>query len=653
MISLPNTWSKIILIICLSAILNLAVVIPVAQAYLVPVNDIPKNAGDIVWRTIRTLWHIVDSNARLVTAISTAWEKTREIRRAALNYALQITLTVLLNMITNDIVNWIKYGTTPRFITEGPWAYLKKAADNALGYFIDEYLNAGYLCEPFALNLKIALANPPTFQERAACTLSDMGRNLHNFFSDFRHGGWREWSHLVDNNFYSSYITTEEELAALEAKTSEENKQDIEAGKGFLSMKSCRWFDANGQQVQDWKPMAGRGFPKPPSECKDGNVPLPCQYECRTETPSSVISSMTNKVINEPIDRLSRAIANLIGDNPYKVYLITIADAIIWRAMHEVGGLFHGTSGKYDSLNVKYSTSTSTTPEWDNDFNPSQISSSTQNINSNLGEDASEIQGIIHELDSLESNIQSNIQNASNSDYLGILNQNLGLERQISNLYNYLSSEVTQIKAEENNCSSTPYASFRELPDWTNNISYWQKWIDGKIIADGQVQENLQKILDAIPPAQGALEKFQQDFDSYDEAASKCQTMQCLSDPDIAEKKHSAEEKRGIALGKINNILTLAGENVGENKVSSLSKADPPLQRIIKNIGDLSFNEKTRQGSKIAPDSPEAAHPNNDGTGSWSGTLYGLLDGSDITSKKTELDGILDQVRIICSQTPV
>ena len=653
MFYLGKLWPKIILGICLAAVLNLAVLVPISQAaYLV--KDIKteiatnlKNGFDTVWKAIQTAWHIVDAHWRAATAMVSLWNKHHKILGEILNYALQITLTLLLNMITNDIVNWIRYGTSPRFITEGPWAYLKKAANNALGYFISQYLGAGYLCEPFALDLKIVYSSPQIFEEQpeSGCTLSDMGRNLKSFLGDFRNGGWKEWIHLVDNNEYDAFISADEQLKDLEKKVEENNKQDFELGKGFLSMKSCRWFDGAGHTVQDWKVMLGRGFPKMPKECqkdssarKQGKVVGICRYECRTETPSSVISSMANKVINEPIDRLSRSIANLIGNNPYKAYIMAIANAIIWRAMHEVGGLLFGGNPENDNSSVN----------WRND---KSFNASTLDKISNV--DMAECSRMKAEIFSSKETLKrlSTLKGTDLKMYQTRVRLNKKIENQIDNLYNSLIQETndvsTTISNIKNGCLPPTNTSYKPLPPWTSDIPSWKTCLENKMKQVGSNQSLVQGIEGDISTATSNIQKFQSAEEKYESAYKKACSKnklptdslcspKCNSDPDAAEAFKKAVTAYQTALGSVNTVLN----DLGEGSVSSFDEANTALSDATNKTASAANSQNSQQGNILDVDNPPA-HPMSDGC--WSGTLYGQLQGSDITGKEEELARIRDE----------
>ena len=653
MFYLSKLWPKIILGVCLAAVLNLAVLVPISQAASpIIVSDIEtelatnlKNVFDIVWKVVQTAWHVVDAHWRAATAMVSLWSKQHKILGEILNYALQITLTLLLRMITNDIVNWIKYGTSPRFITEGPWAYLKKAANNALGYFISQYLGADYLCKPFALDLKIIYSSPQIFEEQpeSGCTLSDMGRNLKSFLGDFRNGGWKEWIHLVDNNEYDAFISADEQLKDLEKKVEENNKQDFELGKGFLSMKSCRWFDGAGHTVQDWKVMRGRGFPKMPKECQansserqNGKVVGICRYECRTETPSSVISSMTNKVINEPIDRLSRSIANLIGNNPYKAYIMAIADAIIWRAMHEVGGLLFGgkPGNNYHSVH------------WQSGFDATTTLGGINNINMiKCSHMKAEISSSKETLKGL-----STLKNTDLKMYQTRVGLNKKIEKQIDNLYISLIQETndvsTTISNIENGCLPPTNKKYESLPPWTSDIPSWQACLRNKMNQANLNQSTGQGIEGDISTATSNIQKFQLDEKAYESAYKKACSKnklptdssclpQCNSDPGAARAFSMASTTYQMAIGSINKVLN----DLGEGNVSSFNEANTALSDATDKIASAANSQDSKQGNILDVDNPPAK-PMSDGC--WSGTLYGQLQGSNITSKKKELDKIRD-----------
>jgi hypothetical protein len=232
---------------------------------------------------------------------------------------------MLLNMLVNDIVKWIQGGGKPRFVTD--WqGFLKTAADKAIGQVIEKY--AKFLCKPFSLQLQIALARVPTFDETAKCTLSDVIKNIENFYNDFASGGWKTWIKITEpqNNIYGAYLLALDERYGIEADAREIAKNEAVSGQGFLGDKICREIDEGGQitysDTDGWKE----------DEIPEG---AKCT-KWETRTPGKIAGDAISQAVN--ID-----IPELISAKEFAEYASAIVNAAINRVARE--GIAHLTAG--------------------------------------------------------------------------------------------------------------------------------------------------------------------------------------------------------------------------------------------------------------------------------------------------------------------
>jgi hypothetical protein len=252
-----------------------------------------------------------------VTAWATSWGVTDTMIKDALKFAWNRLRRMLLNMLVNDIVKWIQGGGKPRFVTD--WqGFLKKAADKAVGQVIEKY--AQFLCGPFSLQLQIALARVPTFDETAKCTLSDVIKNIENFYNDFASGGWKTWIKITEpqNNIYGAYLLALDERYGIEADAREIAKNEAVSGQGFLGDKICREIDEGGQitysDTDGWKE----------DEIPEG---AKCT-KWETRTPGRIIGDSLQQATG--ID-----IPWLISSTEFAQYAGAIIDAVINRAIRE------------------------------------------------------------------------------------------------------------------------------------------------------------------------------------------------------------------------------------------------------------------------------------------------------------------------------
>jgi hypothetical protein len=164
-------------------------------------------------------------------------------------------------------------------------------------------LGAGFLCEPFSLQLQIALGGKPKkFSEENACTLDKIVGNIQNFTDDFRNGGWIAYgaSWQVENNFLGSLITAQKKLGNAKEAAQLAKLNEAISGKGFLSAQKCQ-KDAKGKDI--------------PSTCK-------------VITPGSTLGDLTSKAVGKDIDFLLNA--DQLGD-----YVSAIVDALLSRVIDE------------------------------------------------------------------------------------------------------------------------------------------------------------------------------------------------------------------------------------------------------------------------------------------------------------------------------
>ncbi len=146
---------------------------------------------------------------------------------------------VAIQQITISVVNWINSGFTgsPSFVTN-PTAFFANVADNAAGQFI-RGSQLAFLCSPFQLQVKIAIAQSYANRHAQFCSLSRVVSNMKGFMNgNFSQGGWPgiiSMTAAPTNNPYGAnlYGTIGIHLAV---NTAVGQKQiDLLQGRGFLS----------------------------------------------------------------------------------------------------------------------------------------------------------------------------------------------------------------------------------------------------------------------------------------------------------------------------------------------------------------------------------------------------------------------------------
>jgi hypothetical protein len=146
---------------------------------------------------------------------------------------------VLAN-ITNSLVTWIQTGFhgSPGFVTN-----IDDLISNSANEAIGQYINGSalsFLCQPFSLQVRIALANEFSPQQYQGCTLSQINQNIKNFGNTEK--AWNNWLQVSTepaNNQYGAYVETSGILSnALNAQANKLNNM-VNRNGGFLDYQVC------------------------------------------------------------------------------------------------------------------------------------------------------------------------------------------------------------------------------------------------------------------------------------------------------------------------------------------------------------------------------------------------------------------------------
>ncbi|MCK5285677.1 MAG: hypothetical protein KAJ58_00405 [Candidatus Pacebacteria bacterium] len=195
---------------------------------------------------------------------------------------------LLIRQMTTSIVNWINNGFEgPLFVTNLE-DMLFNIADQVIGEYI-EGTDLAFLCDPFSIDIKLALWNTFYESDAPSCTLSDIidnaGGALTSLENDFRWGTWIEMTTEDNNNTYGAYLQAESEILDEIFAATEKMKTQANWGEGFLSWEDCEMWDG--------------------ADCEDGQCN---QVEhCEIKTPGSVLESKLNHTLGLTEDSLVTA----------------------------------------------------------------------------------------------------------------------------------------------------------------------------------------------------------------------------------------------------------------------------------------------------------------------------------------------------------
>ncbi len=204
------------------------------------------------------------------------------------------------DMVVDQMVNWIQGGGKPLFIQN--WeVFLAQYGNIVTGDILGELKIAG-ICQPFGMQLQIAVLQPPRFSGQVRCTLDQVVRNMANFYANFSAGGFvayrEQWQ--PQNNFYGALLLAMNEKETRIADKRFAANQQVQANNGFLGQQKCDEF--------------GR---------------------CVIVTPGMQIGAAAAKVVGADLDYI-------INSKSMAAYVAAISDAFINRLVREGVSGFQG-----------------------------------------------------------------------------------------------------------------------------------------------------------------------------------------------------------------------------------------------------------------------------------------------------------------------
>lgn len=253
------------------------------------------------------------------------------------NYAVQYKELVLdgianyiakaiLRQLTTSVVNWINSGFegNPSFVTD-PAGFFVSIADQEIGKFIEGSADLNFLCSPFRIDVRVALAfQYSPFKKRITCTFSEALGNLGGAVDgasingrsftkgNFQNGGWNSWLTLTtqpQNNVYGATLMAQEELSLRIANKQVLGRDELSQGRGFLSWKTdCAGKNSTqASQIRDNLEYAKTSGDKEEEARQKALLRAEESSGCKINTPGSVIEGQLGKVLGSSIDNLGLA----------------------------------------------------------------------------------------------------------------------------------------------------------------------------------------------------------------------------------------------------------------------------------------------------------------------------------------------------------
>ncbi len=315
---------------CIALLLLISLVGSSAVTLFPQKADAVFGVGDVVTDPGNT---IQGTFTAFSTAASSVQDYLLNYKETILDPIAHFAAQALLQQLTSSIVNWINSGFdgSPSFVTD-PAGFFMDVADETIGSFIADNADLKFLCSPFSLDLRLALAfKYRPFQRKIGCTLSKVIANTTNAANnasingftagDFKQGGWPAFVSMTtepQNNGYGAYLESDYELSWKLGDKQSQKKEEISQGRGFLSWKKCLKYADEGQKVNgDWQIDSETGdktwVPGGTASADTENVAKDtaagkrtCEKE-ETQTPGSVIEHSINQSLGNGEDSLKLA----------------------------------------------------------------------------------------------------------------------------------------------------------------------------------------------------------------------------------------------------------------------------------------------------------------------------------------------------------
>ena len=234
------------------------------------------------------------------------------------NYFGNLALKILLSQITDSIVTWINSGFegSPSFVGD-PQSFLVDTADTIVGEFIDEMTAFGWLCEPYRLNINIALQlGIGRFTKQKKCTLTKIIKNFDNFVTGtFKEGGWQGWFELTTNpnaNPGTALFSVEAELNKRMQQNKDMEVKKLDWGKGFMSWRTCEAYSASvatedSTSSEDESSGRGTTFGSKEKVLDGSGNNHNCEKWSDIKTPGTVIESQLEHTLGTGLRQLEIA----------------------------------------------------------------------------------------------------------------------------------------------------------------------------------------------------------------------------------------------------------------------------------------------------------------------------------------------------------
>ncbi len=230
------------------------------------------------------------------------------------NFGDCITRTIakaVLQQITSSIVNWINSGFNgkPSFVTNFN-QFFTNAGDQAAGEFI-RGTGLAFLCSPFQLQIRIAIAQSYARRNSPSCTLSGVVKNINGFMNgNFAAGGWGgllQFTTIPTNNPFGAYAYAQIGLQSSISSAQNNARNNLSPG-GFISLQKCN--PPNSKNPKD----------------------------CQVSTPGTIIEGTLANTLNIPQQQLADAGVNGSFDAIISALITQLTTRTLYQGLSTLSG---------------------------------------------------------------------------------------------------------------------------------------------------------------------------------------------------------------------------------------------------------------------------------------------------------------------------
>ena len=322
---LPNSFKrfkghKIFLTACFVMILTIGIL------------SFPKNslAQLAVTDPGNTIQGTISATANVAQEVSNYSQNYKETVLDPIAYSVAKTI---LRQVTTSVVEWINTGFegSPAFLTN-PAGFFRDLASEEIGAFIEQDSDLQFLCTPYSINIRLALAfRYRPFKKRVTCTLDQViqntvgavkGASINGLTAgDFSQGKWPAFVSLStepQNNVYGAFMEADAELDARLGDKLSRKKEEINQGRGFLSYSKCQdvAVQPSAPDIVPPAPPMATGNTVNADIYQDGSTYTKTKkgpngskvtQKCQVYTPGSVIAGGLETSLGSPVRELELA----------------------------------------------------------------------------------------------------------------------------------------------------------------------------------------------------------------------------------------------------------------------------------------------------------------------------------------------------------